>query len=76
MRIARLSLLERITNYSKDNTHYNPQRGIWLILGCGVGEIELDSTRQYYKLASCLSLSLEAKREEAITCNIQLALVQ
>jgi len=60
-RIVELSLLERITIYSKDNTHYNPQRGMWLILGRGVREIKIGSTRQYYKLASCLSLSSEAK---------------
>jgi len=39
MRIARLSFLKWITVYSKDNTHYNPQRGMQLILGCRVGEI-------------------------------------
>jgi len=49
---------------------------MWLILGHGVGEIKIGSTRQYYKLASCWSLSSEAIREEAITCNIQLTLVQ
>jgi len=75
-RIARLSLLEWITIYSKDNTHYNPQRGMWLILGHRVGETKIGSTRQYYKLASCWSLSSEAIREEVITCNIQLTLVQ
>jgi len=45
MRISRISLLEWITIYSKDNTHYNPQRGMWFILGRGVGEIDWGSTR-------------------------------
>ena len=35
-RIVILSLLERIINHSKDNTHYNPQRGIGFILQQGV----------------------------------------
>ena len=39
MRISEISLLERITNQLKDNTHYNPQQGIGLILRWGVEEI-------------------------------------